>query len=109
MHFIAFLVFGLVVGLIARAVMPGRQKLGLIMTSLLGMAGSLLGGFLGILLFGGRPGEPIAAGWIGSIIGALLLLGIAAGTRRTSRIWKRWSDAGVFWFPSRRSSSSSPE
>ena len=86
MHFIAFLVFGLVVGLIARVLMPGRQKLGFIMTSLLGMAGSLLGGFLGILLFGGRPGEPIAAGWIGSIIGALLLLGIAAGTRGTSRV-----------------------
>jgi uncharacterized membrane protein YeaQ/YmgE (transglycosylase-associated protein family) len=86
MHFIAFLVFGLVVGLIARALMPGRQKLGLIVTSLLGMAGSLLGGFVGILLFGRGPGEPVAAGWIGSIIGALLLLGVAAGTRRTSRI-----------------------
>jgi uncharacterized membrane protein YeaQ/YmgE (transglycosylase-associated protein family) len=86
MHFIAFLVFGLVIGLIARALMPGRQKLGLIMTSLLGMAGSLLGGFLGNLLFGARPGEPVAAGWIGSIVGALLLLGIAAGTRGTSRV-----------------------
>jgi uncharacterized membrane protein YeaQ/YmgE (transglycosylase-associated protein family) len=86
MHFIAFLVFGLVIGLLARAIMPGRQKLGIIFTSLLGMAGSLLGGFLGILLFGGRPGEPVAAGWIGSIIGALILLGIASGTRGTSRI-----------------------
>ena len=86
MHFIAFLIFGFVIGLIARALLPGRQKLGLLMTTLLGMAGSLLGGFLGILLFGSRPGEPVAAGWIGSILGALLLLGIAAGTRRTSRI-----------------------
>lgn len=86
MHFIAFLIFGFVIGLIARALMPGRQKLGLILTTLLGMAGSLLGGFLGILLFGRGPGEPVAAGWIGSILGALLLLGIAAGTRRTSRI-----------------------
>jgi uncharacterized membrane protein YeaQ/YmgE (transglycosylase-associated protein family) len=86
MHFVAFLVFGFVIGLIARALMPGRQKLGIIMTSLLGMAGSLLGGFLGNLLFGARPGEPIAAGWIGSVIGALVVLGIASGTRRTSRI-----------------------
>ena len=86
MHFIAFLIFGFVIGLIARALMPGRQKLGLILTTLLGMAGSLLGGFLGILLFGRGPGEPVAAGWIGSILGALLLLGLAAGTRRTSRI-----------------------
>ena len=86
MHFIGFLIFGLVVGLIARAIMPGRQSLGLIMTSVLGMVGSLLGGFLGILLFGGRPGEPVAAGWIGSILGALLVLGLVAGVRRTSRV-----------------------
>jgi uncharacterized membrane protein YeaQ/YmgE (transglycosylase-associated protein family) len=83
MHFIAFLIFGLIIGLIARAIMPGRQSIGIVLTSLLGMAGSLLGGFLGILLFGGRPGEPVAAGWIGSIIGALLLLGIFASTRRS--------------------------
>ena len=85
MHFIGFLVFGLVVGLIARALMPGRQSLGFILTAVLGMAGSLLGGFLGLLLFGGAPGEPVAAGWIGSILGALLLLGLVAGVRRTSR------------------------
>ena len=84
MHFIAFALFGLIIGFIARALMPGRQRLGVILTSVLGMAGSLLGGFLGILLFGGRPGEPLAAGWLGSILGALVLLGIAAGTRRAS-------------------------
>ena len=86
MHFIGFLIFGFVIGLIARALIPGRQKLGIVLTTLLGMAGSLLGGFVGLLLFGGRPGEPVTAGWIGSILGALLLLGLAAGTRRTSRI-----------------------
>ena len=83
MHFIAFLIFGLIIGLIARALMPGRQSIGVVLTALLGMAGSLLGGFVGILLFGGRPGEPVAAGWIGSILGALLLLGIFASTRRS--------------------------
>ncbi len=86
MHFLGFLIFGLVVGLIARALMPGRQSLGIIMTSVLGMVGSLLGGFLGIMLFGGRPGEPVAAGWIGSILGALLVLGLVAGVRGTSRV-----------------------
>ena len=86
MHLLVFALFGLIVGFIARALLPGRQRLGLILTSVLGMAGSLAGGFLGILLFGGRPGEPLAAGWLGSIIGALLLLGIAAGTRGTSRV-----------------------
>ena len=83
MHFIAFLIFGLIIGLIARALMPGRQSIGIVLTALLGMAGSLLGGFLGILLFGGRPGVPVTAGWIGSILGALLLLGIFASTRRS--------------------------
>jgi uncharacterized membrane protein YeaQ/YmgE (transglycosylase-associated protein family) len=86
MHFIGFLLFGLVVGLIARALMPGRQSLGIILTSVLGMAGSLLGGFVGIMVFGGHPGEPVAAGWIGSILGALLLLGLVAGVRGTSRV-----------------------
>jgi uncharacterized membrane protein YeaQ/YmgE (transglycosylase-associated protein family) len=86
MHFVGFLVFGLVVGLIARALMPGRQSLGIILTSVLGMGGSLLGGFLGIMIFGSYPGEPVAAGWIGSILGALLLLGLVAGVRGTSRV-----------------------
>jgi uncharacterized membrane protein YeaQ/YmgE (transglycosylase-associated protein family) len=83
MHFIGFIIFGLIIGLIARALMPGRQSIGIVLTALLGMAGSLLGGFLGILLFGRSPGEPTAAGWLGSIFGALLLLGIFASTRRS--------------------------
>ena len=86
MHFVGFLLFGLVIGLIARALMPGRQSLGIILTSVLGMAGSLLGGFLGIMIFGSQPGEPVAAGWIGSILGALLLLGLVSGVRGTSRV-----------------------
>lgn len=81
MHLVAFIIFGLIIGFIARALMPGRQRMGLLLTSVLGMAGSLFGGLLGILLFGGSPAEPITAGWIGSIIGALLLLGIVGGTR----------------------------
>ena len=76
MHFIGFLIFGLIIGLIARALMPGRQSIGIVLPS-------LLGGFLGTLLFGRGPGEPVAAGWIGSIIGALLLLGVFASTRRS--------------------------
>lgn len=83
MHFIGFIIFGLIIGLIARALMPGRQSIGIVVTALLGMAGSLLGGFLGLLLFGRDAGEPVAAGWIGSIIGALLLLGVFASTRRS--------------------------
>ena len=84
MHIIAFIVFGLVIGLIARAVLPGQQKLSLIWTTVLGMAGSLLGGLVGNLLTGSRPGESMSAGWIGSIIGALILLGIATMLRKGS-------------------------
>ena len=72
---IGWIIFGLVVGLIARALMPGPQPMGFIMTALLGIAGSFVGGWLGTLLFGtGRPDASNAAGWIGSILGALLLL-----------------------------------
>jgi uncharacterized membrane protein YeaQ/YmgE (transglycosylase-associated protein family) len=82
MYLIAFLIFGFVVGLIARAIFPGTQRLGLLMTTLLGVAGSLIGGIAGNLLFGGRWNEPITAGWIGSIIGAMLLLALAGRGRR---------------------------
>ena len=84
MYIIAFLIFGLVVGLIARAVMPGNQSMGWVGTILLGVGGSLIGGTLGNLLFGGRWDQPVAAGWIGSVVGALVLLiilGMATGAR----------------------------
>ena len=82
MYLIAFLIFGFVVGLIARAIFPGTQRLGLLATTLLGVAGSLLGGILGNLLFGGRWDEPITAGWIGSIVGSMLLLAVVGRGRR---------------------------
>lgn len=83
MHLLAFLVFGLVVGLIARAVLPGPQHMGAISTMLVGIVGSLLGGVFGNLLFGGRWDEPITAGWIGSILGSILLL-VTLGRSRSS-------------------------
>ena len=83
MHLIAFLVFGLVVGLLARAIMPGTQSMGMIGTMLLGVVGSLAGGILGNLLFGGQWDRPVAAGWIGSIVGSMLLLAVLGRTRRT--------------------------
>jgi uncharacterized membrane protein YeaQ/YmgE (transglycosylase-associated protein family) len=76
MSILLFLVFGLIVGLIARALLPGDQRMGWIATTILGVIGSLLGGFVSQLLFAGRLGEPVAAGWIGSIIGALIVLAI---------------------------------
>ena len=85
MYIIAFIIFGLVVGLIARAVMPGDQKMGFVGTALLGMAGSLVGGILGNALFGGRWDQPVAAGWIGSIVASVLLLAVftMVGRRRS--------------------------
>ena len=74
MAILGWIVFGLVVGIIARFIMPGRQSMGLIMTSLLGVAGSFLGGYLGTLIHGGPMDISQPSGWIGSIIGALILL-----------------------------------
>jgi uncharacterized membrane protein YeaQ/YmgE (transglycosylase-associated protein family) len=82
---IGWIIFGLVVGLIARAIMPGAQPMGFVLTAVLGIAGSFIGGWLGTVLFGGGELDASqAAGWIGSIIGALLLLflyGMVAGRR----------------------------
>lgn len=74
MHLIGFILFGLIVGAIAKLVMPGRDPGGIIVTALVGMAGALLGGWLGRTLLG--HGEGYAAGWIMAIIGSLILLGI---------------------------------
>ena len=73
---LGWIVFGVVIGLIARAIMPGAQPMGFIVTALLGIAGSFVGGWLGTFFFGtgGQPDLSQAAGWIGSIIGALVLL-----------------------------------
>lgn len=84
MYWLGFLLFGLVVGLLARLLMPGRQSMGIVATMLLGVGGSFLGGLLGNLLFGGNWGEPTTAGWIGSILGALLLLFLIGRMRSPS-------------------------
>ena len=83
MNIIGWILFGLVVGAIAKLLMPGRDPGGWIVTILLGIAGSFVGGFLGQMLMGQ---ENRAAGWIGSIIGAMILLLIyrlVVGRRRT--------------------------
>jgi uncharacterized membrane protein YeaQ/YmgE (transglycosylase-associated protein family) len=74
MGVIAFILFGLIIGLIARAIMPGRQSMGLVATSLLGMAGSFVGGLIGSVIYGGPVLAFHSAGVIGSIIGALLVM-----------------------------------
>ena len=72
MHYVWMAIVGFVVGLIARALLPGTQKLGLILTAVLGIAGSFIAGFVGEALGWYSAGE--GAGFIGSIVGAIVLL-----------------------------------
>jgi len=75
LHIIWYIIVGFVMGLIARAIMPGVQHLGLIMTTLLGIGGSIVGGLIGRLFSKPAPGSTFhPAGFIMSIIGAIILL-----------------------------------
>ena len=80
MSIIIMIVVGFVVGLIARAIMPGNQPMGFIMTTLLGIVGSLVAGYLGHALGWYAPGEP--ASWIGSIVGAIIVLFVVGLVRK---------------------------
>ena len=79
MGLIGTLIVGLIVGAIARFIMPGDQKMGWIMTMLLGIAGAFVAGFLGQALGLYRVGQP--AGWVVSVIGALILLFVVSKFR----------------------------
>jgi uncharacterized membrane protein YeaQ/YmgE (transglycosylase-associated protein family) len=74
MALIGTLLVGLVVGLLARAFKPGKDQLGWIMTALLGVAGAFLATYLGLAMGWYQHGE--AAGWIASVIGAMVLLAL---------------------------------
>ncbi len=72
MSYIWMALVGFVVGLVARAVLPGTQSLGLILTAVLGIAGSFAAGFIGQAVGWYQAGQ--GAGFIGSVLGAILLL-----------------------------------
>ncbi|MFD1710849.1 GlsB/YeaQ/YmgE family stress response membrane protein [Ottowia sp. GY511] len=72
MGIIITIVVGFIVGLIARAIMPGNQSMGLIMTTILGIVGSLVASYGGAALGLYPAGSPM--GWIASIIGAIIVL-----------------------------------
>ncbi|WP_043668669.1 GlsB/YeaQ/YmgE family stress response membrane protein [Clavibacter michiganensis] len=86
---ISLIVIGLIAGFIARAVVPGRQNLGILKTILLGIVGSFVGGFLAFLLFqqDAMDGFFQPAGIIGSIIGSIivLLIYVKVGGRKSVR------------------------
>jgi uncharacterized membrane protein YeaQ/YmgE (transglycosylase-associated protein family) len=71
---IGWCVFGLVIGAIARFLMPGRQHMGILMTIVLGIVGSFAGGLIASLFSGSSDWSANPAGWIMSIVGALVVL-----------------------------------
>jgi uncharacterized membrane protein YeaQ/YmgE (transglycosylase-associated protein family) len=79
MAIIGFLIFGLVVGFLARLIKPGRQNLGLIGTLVLGIVGSLIGGVVASAIGTGDIWELNVLGAIVAIIAAVLLIGVVEG------------------------------
>jgi uncharacterized membrane protein YeaQ/YmgE (transglycosylase-associated protein family) len=75
---IGLIIIGLIAGLIARAIIPGKQSMGILLTIVLGIVGSFVGGFLGFLIFGSDPngGFLQPSGIIGSILGSIIVLGL---------------------------------
>ena len=83
MGILGWILFGLVIGALAKFVMPGRDGGGILVTILLGIVGALVGGFLGRVLGLYQPNEP--AGFVGAFVGAIVVLFIyrmATGRRR---------------------------
>jgi len=72
MYIIGWILFGLAVGIVAKFLMPGRDPGGFFITALLGIVGSLVGGFLGRLLGWYGDGDP--AGFVMAVVGSLVLL-----------------------------------
>ncbi|MFE2876390.1 GlsB/YeaQ/YmgE family stress response membrane protein [Streptomyces roseus] len=88
MGIIAWILIGLLAGLIAKAIMPGKDPGGIIITTLIGIAGGLLGGWLGKVIFGvdSIDGFFDLSTWIAAIIGSVILLALyrlTLGRRRS--------------------------
>jgi uncharacterized membrane protein YeaQ/YmgE (transglycosylase-associated protein family) len=82
MGYVWMAVIGFIVGLVARAVLPGTQSLGIILTALLGIAGSFIAGFAGQAMGWYTQGQPV--GFIASVIGAIVLLFIVSKLKGSS-------------------------
>lgn len=87
--FMWWIIIGLVAGLLARVIMPGDQSMGWLLTIVLGLIGSVVGGFISSAVFGTDPREPgfQTSGLIMSTIGAIVVLGLyLAVSKRTQRV-----------------------
>ena len=75
---IGWLITGLIVGLIARALVPGKQSLGILMTIVLGVVGAMVGGFISSLIWPAWSNDPNIStmwpGWLMSVVGAIVVL-----------------------------------
>ena len=81
MSILLFMLFGLLIGLLARLILPGKNSMGVVATALLGMAGSLLGGVIGNLFsFHRSIFELRGSGFVGSLLGALAVLALVTRT-----------------------------
>lgn len=80
MSILMTILVGFVVGLLARALKPGNDRMGIIFTTLIGIAGAMLAKYAGVALGLYTEGEPI--GWIASVVGAMVLLVIVSLLRR---------------------------
>ena len=81
---LVLLVFGIIFGALGRLLVPGKDSMSLVQTWMVGVAGSLLGGFLGAVLFGfdSEDGALQAGGLVGSIIGSIIVVLIVRLVRR---------------------------
>jgi uncharacterized membrane protein YeaQ/YmgE (transglycosylase-associated protein family) len=79
MQILGLIVVGLIIGALARLVKPGKQKIGLLMTLLLGVGGALIGGVIASLIGTGSIFELNIIGFIVAVIAAVLLIGVAEG------------------------------
>jgi uncharacterized membrane protein YeaQ/YmgE (transglycosylase-associated protein family) len=78
MGIIAFIILGLLAGIIAKAILPGSDPGGLIITTIIGIVGALLGGFLAAALFDAHPLDDFfdISTWVTAIVGSIILLAI---------------------------------
>ena len=76
MGIIAFIILGLIAGVIAKWIMPGKDPGGIIVTALIGIAGAIIGGFLAGALFDADPMDEFwdVSSWLTAIVGAIILL-----------------------------------